>query len=67
MPSRLRGEVCRRVGVSAYRRLGNKTAFRNGYIDQKVSTKLMTLCKRPPADPPIRFPVALIRRREPAG
>jgi hypothetical protein len=50
------GGLGKRLGVSAYRRLGNKTAFLHGYNDQEVSTKLMTLCKRRPADSPIRFP-----------
>jgi hypothetical protein len=27
----------KRIGVSAHRRLRNKTAFRHGYIDQEVS------------------------------
>src|SRR5271165_5020399 len=39
----------RRIGVR-----GNKAAFRHGYIEQEVSSKLMTLCKRPHADPPTR-------------
>ena len=52
------GEACRRVGVLAYRRLRSKTAFRRGYNDHEVSTKLMTLCKRRHADTPIRFPPA---------
>jgi hypothetical protein len=46
-----------RSRVSAYRRngvWGNKAAFRHGYIDQEVSTKLMTLCKRPYAQTPTR-------------
>jgi len=45
------------VGGSAYWRIGvwgNKAAFRHGYIEQEVSSKLMTLCKRPHADPPPR-------------
>jgi hypothetical protein len=29
----------KRIGVSACRRLGGKTAFRRGYNDQEVSTK----------------------------
>ena len=57
--SPVRGNVSayRRIGVLRYRRIGvrrSKTAFRHGYSDQKVSTKLITLCKRRPADPPIR-------------
>ena len=40
-----------RMGVSAYRRLGKKTAFRHGYDDKEVSPELMMLCK---ADPPTR-------------
>jgi hypothetical protein len=50
----------KRVGGSAYGRIGvwgSKTAFRHGYSDQEVSTKLMTLCKRRHADSPIRFPL----------
>jgi hypothetical protein len=42
----------RRIGVSA----SEKTAFRHGYNDQKVSTKLMTLCKCRLAGTPTRFP-----------
>jgi hypothetical protein len=49
------GHLRKRVGVSASG--GNKTAFRHGYANQEVSTKLMTLCKRPPADAPTRFPL----------
>jgi hypothetical protein len=48
----LTAEACRRgrrIGVC-----GSKTAFRRGYNDQEVSTKLMTLCKRRHADSPIR-------------
>ena len=47
----------KRIGGSAYRRIrvwGSKTAFRHGYSDQEVPTKLMTLCKRRHADTPIR-------------
>ena len=45
------GEASRRIGV-----WGSKTAFRHGYNDQEVSTELMMLWKRRPADTPIRFP-----------
>ena len=54
------GRLEKRIGGSAYLRngvWGSKTAFRPGYIDQEASTKLMTLCTRPPADPPILFPL----------
>ena len=40
------GGLGKRVGGSAYRRLGSKTAFRQGWNDQEVSTKLTKLCKR---------------------
>ena len=53
------GEACRRVGGSAYWRIGvwgSKTDCRYGYNDQEVCTKLMMLCKRRHADTPIRFP-----------
>src|SRR5271157_439651 len=42
------------MGVSAYRRLGKKTAFRHGYDDKEVSPELMMLCKASsaPARPP---------------
>jgi hypothetical protein len=47
---------------SAYWRIGvwgSKTAFRHRYNDQEVSTELMVLCKRRPADtlhqPPAHF------------
>ena len=52
----------KRVGGSVYRRIGvwgSRTAFRDGYNDQEVSTELMMLCKRRHADTPdtpIRFP-----------
>jgi hypothetical protein len=47
------------IGGSAYRRIGvwgSKTAFRHGYHGQEPSKELMTLFKRPHAEPPIRFP-----------
>ena len=53
----------KRVGGSAYWCIGvwgSKTAFRHGYSDQEVSTKLMTLCKRRHADTPIRFPIGSV-------
>ena len=40
------------MGVSAYRRLGSKTAFRHGYNDQEVSTKLDNALRH--ANTPIR-------------
>jgi hypothetical protein len=43
----------RRNGVTASD-LGNKAAFRNGYIYQEVSTKPMALSKRPYAHTPSR-------------
>ena len=53
------GSARRRIGVSAYRRIGvwgSETAFRRGYRGQEHSKKLMTLFKRQDAEPPIRFP-----------
>ncbi len=46
------------VGGSAYWRIGvwgSKTAFRHIYSDQEVSTKLMTLFKRPHSTPTRRY------------
>ena len=49
----------RRVGESAYWCIGvrgTKTLLSDtATLSRRVSTKLMTLCKRPHADPPIRF------------
>jgi hypothetical protein len=48
----------KRVGGSVYRRIGvwgSRTASRDGYNDQEVSTELMMLCKRRHTDTPIRF------------
>jgi hypothetical protein len=39
----------------ALRRIGSETAYRLGYHDQEIAPNLMTLFKRPHADPPIRF------------
>jgi hypothetical protein len=50
------------VWAYRYRRLGKKTAFRRGYNDQEVSTELMMLCERRPADPPTRPYVSPSRR-----
>jgi hypothetical protein len=59
------GEVSRRVGGRRNGVWGIRLPFRHGYVDQEVSTKLMTLCKRPHADPPIGFrPKATLMRPE---
>ena len=44
------------IGVSAFRRFGALEVRLplDSYYDRQVSTKLMTLFKRPHADPPIR-------------
>jgi len=52
------GSAYRRIGVSAYRVWGSKTAFRQGHSDQDVLDEFDDALQTPirrPADTPTRF------------
>jgi hypothetical protein len=57
----------KRIGGSADRRPGSQPAFRQGYIDQEVFTRLMALCKRRDAHTPTRRYVSPGRREPDAN